>query len=193
MNIHRDGSGAPIHIQGVRTGGDSYYTPDDVATKLVKYLPVAKHDLILEPHAGGGAFCRALVPTEAQIVAQDIDPSAPAIAKPGRWMGTIGDFLSSTYVIPPKWIIGNPPYTDANMHIEHACTVTGQHVVFLLRLAILSSRKRKPLWDAYPPRKVWVLSGRPSFTNDGGTDRYDYAWIWWDRKHHGPTELGWIP
>jgi hypothetical protein len=85
------------------------------------------------------------------------------------------------------WIVGNPPYNQAEAHIRRALGLSGQ-VAFLLRLAMLESRARVDLWRKHPARKVWVLAERPSFTN-GKTDSAAYGWFWWDQTWEGPTEL----
>lgn len=163
---------------------DRYYTPDALASALVALLPIAPGARVLEPHAGGGAFVRALEARGARVVPADLDEAA-------GW-GPSRCFLRDLPAIErPGWIVGNPPYRDAEAHIRRALDVTGQHVAFLLRLAILESAKRRPLWEDHPPRRVWVLSSRPSFTG-GGTDSAAYGWFWWDRRWREEATLGWI-
>jgi len=188
----RDEAGRPVHVAGQRTPLDAYDTPDDLAKMLVGLLPIEPGDMALEPHAGAGAFCRALVGAGANVLAQDIDHRAPALARNPDWHSYHGDFLAASYMVQPRWVIGNPPFTDADKHIRKAIDVSERHVALLLRLAILSSQKRHRLWMAHPPRCVWVMSSRPSFM-EIGTDRFDYAWIWWDKQHTGLPTLAWLP
>lgn len=181
-----------------RVTGDAYYTPDAVAEALVDLLPVSAAGwpdtlgtVCLEPHLGGGSFARALGRRHTYVLGLDINDGA---AFSECHAGYLGDFLTDAPWEPsmvPEWIVGNPPYRDAEAHIRRALAVTGRHVAFLLRLAILESAQRAPLWAAHPPRRVWVLAERPSFTG-GGTDSAAYAWIWWDRQHVGEPTLGWV-
>lgn len=174
-----------------RVEGDRYYTPDAVADALVGLLDV-RGAMCMEPHVGGGAFARALRKHGARRVhGFDVDPNATG-REDCESSNTL-DFLACPYLHPsPDWIVGNPPYRDAEAHIRHALAVTGRHVAFLLRLAILESAQRAPLWAAHPPRRVWVLSERPSFSVDGKTDSAAYAWVWWDRQYRGEPTLGWV-
>lgn len=168
---------------------DAYYTPPAVARACVAALPCLAGATVLEPHAGGGSFVRALGSAGALVTACDVNPAAPGLAlAQSSW---VGDFLGYQPPAAPAWVIGNPPYCAAESHVRHALQVTGRHVVYLLRLAFLESIRRAPLWRAHPPRRVWVLSARPSFTG-GGTDSAAYGWMWWDAEHRGPPTLGWL-
>jgi hypothetical protein len=180
------------------------YTPDDLARPLVRVLPFRPWDTVLEPHAGGGAFIRALYDETdilvENIFAGDIDPKAPAIemVEPNV---IIGDFLDVDIRDGFDWVIGNPPYgrvgddpTRAEKHTLHAMDVSRQHVVFLLKSTFLNTQQRyKSIFHNHKPRHFWLLPERPSFTG-GGTDRFaEYAWIWWDKFYDGPTTCDWLP
>ena len=184
---------------------DAYYTPDKLAELLVSLLPIGPDDLeLFDPHVGGGAFVRAFIRATGIGYGMDIDPAAP-----GRTDCTVfkqGDFLTDTTLeagAPAtalgarwdhlrdgiEWIVGNPPYSTAQDHVERALEVSERHVAFLLRLGFLESAKRLPFWAKHPCRKVWVLSSRPSFTGNGRHDSCAYGFFWWDKDHTGPTEL----
>jgi len=171
-----------------RIANDAYYTGDALARSIVARLPIAPGDAALEPSAGGGSFASALLSAGASVTCIDLDPTARALRIPGV-TPIVGDFLSYRTGTTPKWIIGNPPYSHAIEHVEQALVTSGRHVVFLLRLAFLESRKRAAFWKLCPAFKVIVLSKRPSFTGDGKTNSCAYAVFWWDRLHSGPTEL----
>lgn len=164
---------------------DAYYTPHDLASFLVDLLPIKPHHLVLEPSAGGGAFVSALVRKSDQVVAIDLNPTAPALKMVGS---AVCDFLDILPPNAPDWIVGNPPYFNAQAHVEHALKCTDRHVCFLLRLGFLESKRRAAFWKNNPCRKIFVLSERPSFTG-GKTDSSAYAFFWWDVLHNGPTEL----
>lgn len=198
---------------GDRRPLDAYYTPADLAHELVRLLPIAPGECVWEPHAGQGAFVEALVQSPAGVVYRSDIVDRGAVR-----LDHVGDFLQCP-AIPasgdwsPDWIVGNPPFSRpetrngsptgrrnkkgrlimepaASLHIEHALQTTGRHVAFLLRLAMLESKRRVPMWKRWPLRKVWVLPRRPSFT-DGGTDSCPYGWFWFDKEHTGSRELGW--
>ncbi len=74
-------------------------------------------------------------------------------------------------------IITNPPFYLAEEFVRKALN-HATHVAMLLRLAFLESRKREAFHQAHLS-DVYVLSRRPSFTNNGATDNSAYAWFHW--------------
>lgn len=187
----------PLPEDGERIKNDAYYTPDRLARAIVSVLPILSTHFVLEPHAGGGAFVRALLAlTAAYIAVSDIDRDAAGLRWPRTGRRPIlilpgADFLtdwSPGEGLIPDWIIGNPPFDAAEAHIRHALAISRQHVVMLLRASILHSLGRIAFWRDHPARHVWHLAGRPSFTG-GGTDSADYAVVWWDKAHTDDTTL----
>jgi len=175
---------------------DAYYTPDEVAVSLVATLGDLRGAQCWEPHVGGGAFARALLACGAEVAVSDVDPEAPGLDTPGA-PGAIGDFRASIsasglFAFPdlPEWIVGNPPFSEAEAHVRRALAVA-PNVAFLLRLAFLESAQRRPLWQEFPPAEVYVLSERPSFTG-GRTDSCAYGWFVWRSPHRAPTTLRWL-
>lgn len=169
----------------VRRQADAYYTEDALARALVSLLPIGGGTTVWEPHAGGGAFVRALSEQGAYVVASDITewmwPTASHVF--------VADFLAlepdpARDTIP--WIVGNPPFRDFEKHVDQALRFA-ENVAFLLRLAVMESAKRAPLWERWPLRKVWVLAERPSFTG-GGTDSAAYGFFHFSKGWGGPAE-----
>lgn len=168
---------------------DQYFTRDDVARACVEVLPIRPGESVLEPHAGGGAFLRALVATGADLYAYDRDLSQSArwgVQVSGTWEG---DFLSdklnaSGYVF--DWIVGNPPYNEAEAHIRKALQLA-PNVAFLLRAGFLAPANRAALRAEFPLDEFHLLSPRPSFSADNKTDGSEYALhVWrqdWRRRH----------
>lgn len=180
-----------------RLDNDAYYTPQRVADACVRAVArsIAPCSNVLEPHAGGGAFVRALRAQRSDLVATvlDIDPEAPALtfARENGLAALDIDFLQ-TRPQDIDWIVGNPPYKDAQAHVEHALRHARVGVAFLLRLAFLESAERKELFREHPPAEVHVLVNRPSFAFDGKTDSAAYAFFVWRTCLREPTRLFWI-
>jgi len=177
---------------GRRIVGDAYYTPDPLARAIVAALcarcawPTGP---ILEPNVGGGAFARAIIDSPhgtPELVVLDIDSTAPGLAHPRALYSEAVDFLSYRPQRPFNFVIGNPPYAQAQEHVEHALGMS-RHVVMLLRSAFGESASRIGFWRQHPARHVWMLAQRPSFTSDGKTDGCAYSVFWWDNHHVGPT------
>ena len=96
-------------------------------------------------------------------------------------------------------IFGNPPYSLAEEFVRHSLELCsdGGYVFFLLRLAFLESKKRHfGLFTEMHPKKVYVLSRRPSFftTKDGSktVDALAYAMFLWQKGYEGKPELDWL-
>jgi predicted RNA methylase len=151
-----------------RVALDAYYTPDPLARKLVGLLDV-RGKRVLEPHAGGGAFVRALVAAGAhRVLAGDINPQAPIMLAPPAMGVTLApgvNFLSVAWN-DIDIVVGNPPFSGFKEHVEHALTVAPT-VAFLLRLAVMESASCVRRWARWPLAEVFVLAERPSFTGQG--------------------------
>ena len=175
-----------------RRAYDAYYTPDRLASVLVGQLLdrsfLHPSQSVLDPHCGGGAFLRALgryLPP-GNILGTDIYPSARGLAasvlEPQVGLRRAFDFLRPWPAEwrRPHWIVGNPPYSAAELHVRQALSVARVGVAFLLRLGFLGAASRYPFWQEMPARRIWVLSERPSFTG-GGHDSQEYAFFVWRR------------
>lgn len=188
-------TGAPLPLpeDGSRIVHDAYYTATRLARAIVhiadRRRPIEGRGGDLQ--VGGGAFAGALLDlTAAEVLVADINPAAPGLTawpgqprplarRPSRTLGGV-DFLSLTAEQLGgrlDVLVGNPPYDAAQKHIEHGLMIADR-VIFLLRLAFAEGQTRsQTFWRQFRPllRSTWVLSERPSFTDQGGTDRYAYA------------------
>lgn len=170
----------------IRSGLDAYYTPESVARACVATLGPLGGVTAWEPHAGRGAFVRSLARAGANVHASDIDPTHR-----NEWAGATssatGDFLHQRGA-RAEWIVGNPPFNEAEAHVRHALSMATVGVGFLLRLAFLASAKRAELWRVHALSELHVLVSRPSFTG-GGTDSADYGFFIWRRGKQDGTRL----
>lgn len=178
-----------------------YPTPqsviDDILVHVMEDLLPRPRPLILEPAAGDGRIllairdeyeeerCPVLVGVEQHNV--ELYPY-PILSYTNQ------NFLSWTTQDRFDLIITNPPFSLALPFLlrSHALLAEGGTMYYLLRLGVLSGKKRyNQLWSVHPPEHVFVLRQRPSFTG-GGTDRYEYAWFRWRQGHQGPTTMSWL-
>lgn len=160
---------------GQRDALDRYYTPEPLAAACVGLLPSLRGVRVVEPSVGGGAFARALTARGADVLGCDIDPDAAGRTDVRRFR--LGSALE--WSERAGWYVGNPPYGDAQAHVEHALSYASIGVAFLLRLAFLESKRRYPFWSENPASDVYVFSRRPSFTDDGRSDSCAYGWFVW--------------
>lgn len=108
------------------------------------------------------------------------------------------DFLQST----EQWhgdIITNPPYKYAQEFVEKSIDLIeyGNKVAMLLRLQFLEGKRRKGLFKKYPPKYVYVFSGRVNCAKNGDFITYNssalsYAWFVWEKSYKGETIIRWI-
>lgn len=89
-------------------------------------------------------------------------------------------------------IISNPPFADAEA-LARLCFRHAPRVIFLLRSAFTASQERENFWETCPPCHVSFLPHRPSFTGDGETGQYDYAWFEWRRAPSRPMTFDHCP
>lgn len=176
--------------------------------------PVRK---VLDMGAGQGEWGPALRENfkVARIVGVDkfFDGSTPFAKKYyDEWLND--DFLSLTFEegSKPDVIIGNPPFSQAEVFVEHALEIVHPqgHVVALCPLLILSGAKRmKSFWFNGPPFvpkvydnlvRVFVVNPRPNFIPVHGKtgNRLEVglfifsanktvsepvvSWLWWEKR-----------
>lgn len=93
-------------------------------------------------------------------------------------------------------IVTNPPYSLASEFVEKAIqTVTDGHFVCMfLKLQFLEGKSRKKLFKKYPPKIVYVSSGRLRCGKNGvfGESAVAYAWFVWEKGFLGDPIIKWI-
>lgn len=180
---------------------DCYNTPAWAAETICSWLYgqgylFDRH--VLEPSVGAGAFVRASAAYGlASMTVNDINPDSSGLLLVPEEARLVGNFCDAAW--PGKdrsfgLVLGNPPYREAQKHVETALTMS-PIVAFLLRLGFLAGQKSSGFWQKSPPAHIRVFSRCPSFTS-GGTDATDYALMVWDRRTGVPAagspRLGWI-
>lgn len=99
-------------------------------------------------------------------------------------------------------IITNPPYKYAREFVEHALELIGEghKVAMFLKLTFLEGKARRALFDTYPPKRIYVASGRLLCAKNGdfekmkagGGSAVAYAWFVWEKGYTGDTVVKWI-
>lgn len=111
------------------------------------------------------------------------------------------DFLSFNNTYDGD-IITNPPYKYAKEFAEKAieCVTDGHRVAMFLKLQFLEGKARRLLFDKYPPKVIYVASGRINCCKNGdfGKEQRDnnsaqaYAWFIWEKGYTGETTVKWF-
>ena len=99
-------------------------------------------------------------------------------------------------------IITNPPYSIAKEFVEHAMDIVaeGRKVAMFLKLTFLESKKRRELFEKYPPKYIYVSSSRLQCAKNGDFETYKkgtgtaiaYAWYVWEKGFKGEPVVRWI-
>lgn len=172
---------------------DYYPTQDSLCDAALDLVAGQVPKEIMDPGCGQGPWGKAAKVRwpGAAVTGVDIDPGIceeyDKVIK--------GDFLQlSKSTEPYDLIIGNPPYKFTEEFVRKSLDIlsgNGQ-IIFLLRLNFLASRKRSTgLFKDHPPKAVYVLSTRPSFTGDNKADDSEYALFVWAAGNKAPTEVHW--
>lgn len=154
-----------------RREADYYATPEAAFRPLLPYLhrTCERDDLeVWEPACGDGRLLEWMNEYGIESDGSDLSKSYDFL-KDGKARGVI---------------VTNPPFSLALEFCDHAIAHS-PNVFMLLRLNFLASEKRHEWWKLHKPSALFVLSKRPSFTEDGQTDATDYAWFYWGKLHQG--------
>lgn len=176
-----------------RREADFYPTPyllaDELAKVLSEHTGGKRCPHVLEPSAGSGAFISSIEKSFNKPIVYAVDPYRnidPNLGHCCFYKEKLEDHKPKDYDV----IIGNPPFSLAQEHVEICLKklTPGGICGLLLRLSFLESKKRIEFWKQHPPAYVYVLSERPSFTG-GGTDKTAYAFYIWEEGFSGETVL----
>lgn len=96
-------------------------------------------------------------------------------------------------------IITNPPYRYATEFVYKALELIpeGNKVAMFLRLLFLESKKRRELFEKYPPKVIYVSSSRLLCAKNGNFKKHKssavaYAWFVWIKGFEGDPVIKWI-
>ncbi len=192
-----------------RRDRDAYITPLTLARAICDRLAfvIPSPARVVEPSAGTGNFVQAVkaVWAEAVVMAVDIHREhSHDLHLAGAASYVTGDWVAQDVRgFKPDLIIGNPPFSHAEVHATHALAQLedGGHLAFLLPVSFLCGQGRaKRLWSRPAPfgglRYYLPIAERPSFTNDGQTDMSEYAVFVWKKGYDAnPMVLPhlWLP
>lgn len=182
--------GASNHALETRAENDYYATHPRAAELLLEVEPDLNE--IWEPAVGGGHLAKVF--EEAGKLAHVSD-----IIDRGYPNTGIFDFLQGGTHYEEGDIVTNPPYKYAREFVEQALEYidTGRKVCMFLKVTFLEGKARKDFFKKYPPKVIYVCSGRIPCAKNGDFDKYPssavaYAWYVWEKGYEGKTEVRWI-
>lgn len=184
--------GASNHTENEREKHD-YYATEPKAVELLlqqeKFIPY-----VWECACGEGHMSEVLKNHGYKVKSSDLIDR-------GYEDTEVLDFLKVQKCdIKEDWdIITNPPYKYAKEFVEHALdiSVCGTKIAMLLKLTFLEGQARRKLFEKYPPRIIYVFSGRVKCAKNGefdamGSSAVCYAWFIWEKGFNGNPIIKWI-
>ena len=182
-----------------RVARDFYTTNPATVRKLIErhYYGNLHGMVFLEPCVATGNIAEVLKEYGAEVDSIDIvDYGYPSTE--------VADFLTWKPGREYDGVITNPPFMLASEFLEHCleCVKPGAEVALFLKIQFLEGRKRKGLFEKYPPKYVYVLSERtPTWPENQPTDPATNkpwattmcnAWYVWQKGFTGETRIRWI-
>lgn len=181
--------GASNHSDGDRQEHD-YYATDPYAAELLLNVEefVGK---VWEPACGEGHLSKVLIDSGLSVLSTDLIQRGYAHKQV--------DFLKVGLTNKSVHIITNPPYKYAHEFIDKSLSVVaeGFKVCMFLKLQFMEGKRRKSLFEATPPKVIYVSSSRIKCAKNGDfasmqSSAVAYAWYVWEKGHTGGTTLKWI-
>lgn len=184
--------GASNHTLKRRSHLDFYATPPLAVKKLLELEKFCNN--IWEPACGMNHITKELENYGYNVRTSDINDMI------GDGTVIIEDFLQNT-IVRDMDIITNPPYKYATEFVEKALESVsdGHKVAMFLKLQFLEGKKRKALFEKYPPKTIYVSSSRlgcsetGEFNENGNAgSAIAYCWYIWEKGYKGDTILKWF-
>lgn len=182
--------GASNHSDSERALHDYYATNPKAAQLLLEVESFST--TIWEPACGEGHLSKVFEQAGHTVISTDLIYRGYGSKKSLDFLKYEGNQFDGD-------IITNPPYTKGAEFVEKAIETIadGHKVAMFLKLTFLEGKKRRIFFDKYPPRTVYVLSGRLKCAKNGDFDcvrssAVAYAWFVWDKGFTGVPQICWI-
>lgn len=166
-----------------REKDDFYPTPPEPLWSLLAHETVPRE--VWEPAVGDGAMAYQLRDSGRDVHASDIVDRGYA----GTQLRDFFDFDET----PCDAIVTNPPFNKVNWRdgkgrwIEHAMGALHiRYMALLLSWNWPGAAGLGPLWDRWPPARVYLMRWKIDFTGQGAPPMLN-GWFVWDQEHTGPT------
>lgn len=164
---------------------DDFYYTDPKALELL-LLNEEVFERVWEPACGQGHLSRVLEASGRIVRSTDLID---------RRFGESGvDFLTTTGVWDGD-ILTNPPFKISTQFIIHALDLIpdGRKVIMFLPITYLEGKSRwYNIYRLYPPKRIWVSSGRLHCGDKRQGGLMAFAWFVWVKGFKGTTELRWF-
>lgn len=185
--------GASNHTEKEREVNDYYATEPKAVELLLEQERFSSW--VWEPACGEGHISEVLKGHGYNVFSSDL-------INRGYKDAIIMDFFDTIHNYGKRDIITNPPYKYAKKFVEHALdiSVDGTKVAMFLKVQFLEGKERRKLFEKYPPKVIYVASGRLLCAKNGefekmrqgGGSAVAYAWFVWEKGFRGVPRIKWI-
>ena len=146
---------------------------------------------IWEPAVGQGHIANVLKANNYDVICHDlVDRGYPDTLEQ-----SIFDYTN----VNTMDVITNPPYKIAREFIQHIIehSKNGVKIAMFLKLTFLESQSRREFFKKYPPKTIYVASGRLNCARNGEFEKHTssavaYAWFVWEVGFQGKPIIEWI-
>lgn len=181
--------GASNHALEERQNEDYYATDPKAAKLLLEVEPDLNN--IWECACGEGHLAEVFRKAGKLNIATDLINRGYGDGERDFLDKNIGGYIGD--------IVTNPPYKYAREFVEQALRIipTGFKACLFLKVTFLEGKARKEFFRKYPPKTIYVCSGRVPCAKNGDFNKYPssaiaYAWYVWEKGYQGETVIKWI-
>lgn len=182
-----------------RVDNDYYATDPKAVKQLFNTFAINKRiNSFLEPCVGGGNIANEVINILKPSTTKFID-----IVDRGYPNTDVADYL--TYSSDEKFdlIMTNPPYSLGQEFVNKSMSMLskGGYLIMFLKIQFLEGMKRKPMFNKYPPKYIYVFRKRmgtwrngEEFDDDGKhrSTTMCHAWFVWQDGFSGEPIVRWI-
>ena len=190
-------NGASNHSEGERQQED-YYATDPKALELLLELETFS-PYVWEPACGEGHLSEVLKSHGYKVKSSDVINRGYPDTETLDFLKVNKQDIKQDF---SRDIITNPPYRYAKEFVEHALDISMEStkVAMFLKLTFLESKKRRELFEKYPPKVIYVSSSRLQCAKNGDFNTYSkgvgtavaYGWFVWEKGFTGDPIVKWI-
>ena len=182
--------GASNHVEHDRAEHDYYATDPKAAELLLQVEPELNN--IWECACGEGHLAKVFDKAGKLSWASDLIDR-------GYGRGGVNFLMPIKDNLYGYNIVTNPPYKYALDFVKQAIKIVenGKKVCMFLKLTFLEGKARKEFFKQYPPKTIYVCSGRIKCALNGDFDATGqsaacYAWFVWEKGFTGKPTIEWI-
>lgn len=190
-------NGASNHSEGQRQEDDFYATEPKAVELLLEQENFSHY--IWEPACGAGHMSEVLKKHGYKVKSSDLYDRGYPGTEIIDFLKVIKSDIDKDF---SRDIITNPPYKYATEFVEKALDISmdGTKIAMFLKLTFLESKKRKKLFEKYPPKIIYVSSSRLQCAKIGDFEKYGkgvgsavaYAWFVYEKGFKGDPIIKWI-